>query len=134
MTFDFPFDFIEPMNNIDWTGLNIWVNLLAGRKDKFSCKLYFIRLSFYKTKLLIFGWLEYIVKILNRTVFSFIFEDQLALDEKYLKKYIKNIFLAKIKSRIRDQAIQRLRLYSKKKLIRIIYESALTVVPVFVLN
>ena len=134
MTFDFPFDFIEPMNNIDWTGLNIWVNLLAGRKDKLSCKLYFICLLLYKRKLLVFRWLEYIVKILNRTVFSFIFEDQLALDEKYLKKYIKNIFLAKIKSRIRDQAIPTLRLNSKKKLIRIIYESALTVVPVFVLN
>ena len=84
--------------------ITFWVNLLTGRKDKFSYKLYLICLSLFKRKLLIFRWLEYIVKILNDTGFSFIFENQLALDEKYLK----NIFLTKIKTRIRDQAIQTL--------------------------
>ena len=72
--------------------ITFWVNLLTGRKDKFSYKLYLICLSLFKRKLLIFRWLEYIVKILNDTGFSFIFENQLALDEKYLVlKYFKMI-------------------------------------------
>ena len=84
--------------------ITFWVNLLTGRKDKFSFKLYLICLSLYNRKLIIFKWLEHIVKILNETGFSFIFKDQLLLNEKHLK----NIFLPNIKNRIRDQAIQSL--------------------------
>ena len=78
--------------------ITFWVNLLTGRKDKFSVNLYLICLSLYNRKLIIFKWLEHIVKILNETGFSFIFKDQLLLNEEHLK----NIFLPIIKNRIRD--------------------------------
>ena len=43
-----------------------------------------------------------VVNILNSTGFSNIFIEQFNLDEKYLK----NVFLKKIKTTIRDQAVQ----------------------------
>ena len=51
-----------------------------------------------------FKWMENVVKILNENGFSNVFNEQLLLDEKYLK----NIFLPKIKTTIRDQAVQSL--------------------------
>ena len=84
--------------------ITFWVNLLTGRQDKFSYKLYIICLLLYKRGLIIFKWMENVVKILNENGFSSIFDDQLLLDGKYLK----NIFLPKIKTTIRDQAVQAL--------------------------
>ena len=84
--------------------ITFWVNLLTGRKDKFSYKLYIICLALYNRGLIIFEWTENVVNILNVNGFSSIFKDQLILDGKYLK----NIFLPKIKTTIRDQSIQAL--------------------------
>ena len=84
--------------------ITFWVNLLTGRKDKFSYKLYIICLSLYNRGLIIFKWMENVVKILNENGFSSIFKDQLILDEKYLK----NIFLPKVKTTIMDQSVQAL--------------------------
>ena len=84
--------------------ITFWVNLLTGRQDKFSYKLYIMCLSLYNRGLIIFKWMDMVVKILNENGFSSIFKDQLLLDGKYLK----NIFLPKIKLTIRDQAVQAL--------------------------
>ena len=84
--------------------ITYWVNLITGRKDKFSYKLYLICLSLYKRGLLIFPWMQNVVNILNATGFSYIFNEQFLWEEKYLK----NAFLRDIKSRIRDQAVQAL--------------------------
>ena len=61
-------------------------------------------LSLYNRGLLIFKWMENVERILNENGFSSIFKDQLLLDGKYLQ----NIFLPKIKTTIRDQAVQAL--------------------------
>ena len=82
--------------------ITFWVNLLTGRRDKFSYKLYLICLSLYRRGLLLFKWMDQIVSILNECGFSYIFLEQLFLDEKYLK----NVFLPNIKVVIRNQAIQ----------------------------
>ena len=82
--------------------ITYWVNLITGRRDKFSYKLYLICLSLYKRGLLLFPWMNNVVNILNSTGFSNIFIEQFNLDEKYLK----NVFLKKIKTTIRDQAVQ----------------------------
>ena len=84
--------------------ITFWVNLLTGRQDKFSYKLYVMCLSLYKRRLLLFKWMENVERILNENGFSSIFKDQLLLDSKYLQ----NIFLPKIKTTIRDQAVQAL--------------------------
>ena len=81
--------------------ITFWVNLLTGRQDKFSFKLYIMCLSLYNCGLIIFKWIENVVKILNLNGFSVVFRDQLLLDGEYLKK----IFLPKIKKTIRDQAV-----------------------------
>ena len=72
--------------------ITFWVNLLTGRQDKFSYKLYVMCLSLYNRGLLIFKWMENVVKILNENGFSSIFKNQLLLD----KKYLQNIFLPQI--------------------------------------
>ena len=82
--------------------ITFWVNLLTGGRDKFSYKLYLICLSLYRRGLLLFKWMDQIVSILNECGFSYIFLEQLFLDEKYLK----NVFLPNIKVVIRNQAIQ----------------------------
>ena len=87
---------------IDIKVITFWVNILTGRQDKFSYKLYIICLSLYNRGLIIFKWMENVVRILNENGFSSVFVDQLFLDGKYLK----NIFLPKIKTTIRDQAVQ----------------------------
>ena len=48
--------------------------------------------------------MDNVVKILNKNGFSDVFREQLLPDGKYLK----NIFLPKIKTTIRDQAVQAL--------------------------
>ena len=80
------------------------MNLLAGRKDKYSYKLYLICLALYRRGLLIFKWLDQVVHILNETGFSFVFISQFNFDGKYLK----NVLLPKIKNIVRDQAKQAL--------------------------
>ena len=82
--------------------ITYWVNLITGRKDKISYKIYLICLSLYKRGLLLFPWMKNVVEILNSTGFSNIFIEQFEMEEKYLK----NIFLRQIKSTIRDQAVQ----------------------------
>ena len=89
---------------IDIKVITFWVNLLTGRQDKFSYKLYIMCLSLYNRGLIIFKWMENAVKILNLNGFSDVFREQLLLDGEYLKK----IFLPKIKKTIRDQAVQAL--------------------------
>ena len=84
--------------------VTFWVNLLIGRKDKFSYKLYLICLSLYRRGLIIFKWLDQVVNILNETGFSYVFISQLNFDEKFLK----NVLLPKIKIVVRDQAKQAL--------------------------
>ena len=84
--------------------MTFWVNLLIGRKDKFSYKLYLICLSLYRRGLMIFKWLDQVVNILNETGFSYVFISQLNFDEKFLK----NVLLPKIKNVVRDQAKQAL--------------------------
>ena len=84
--------------------ITYWVNLITKRRDKFSYKLYLICLSLYKRGLLVFPWMNNVVNILNSTGFSNIFYEQFNLEEKYLK----NVFLRKIKTTIRDQAVQAL--------------------------
>merc|ERR1711867_247033 len=68
--------------------ITFWVNLLTGRQDKFSYKLYVMCLSLYNRGLLIFKWMENVERILNENGFSSIFKNQLLLD----KKYLQNIF------------------------------------------
>ena len=46
--------------------ITFWVNLLTGRQDKFSYKLYLICLFLYNRGLIIFKWLDYLVKMLNQ--------------------------------------------------------------------
>ena len=82
--------------------ITFWVNLLTGRQDKFSYKLYILCLSLFNRGLIIFKWMENIVKILNENGFSYIFKDQLHLDAKYLN----DVFLPKIKTTIRAQSEQ----------------------------
>ena len=84
--------------------ITFWVNLLAGRKDKYSYKLYLICLSLFRRGLIIFKWLDQVVHILNETGFSYVFISQLNFDEKFLKK----VLLPKIKNVVRDQAKQAL--------------------------
>ena len=84
--------------------ITFWVNLLAGRKDKFSYKIYLICLSLYRRGLVIFKWLDHVINILNETGFSFVFVEQLNFDPKYFK----NILLPQIKKVVRDQAKQAL--------------------------
>ena len=84
--------------------VSFWVNLLIGRRDKFSYKMYLICLSLYRRGLVIFKWLDNVVSILNETGFSYVFIDQLNIDGKYLK----NVLLPKIKIVVRDQAKQAL--------------------------
>ena len=82
--------------------ITFWVNLLTGRQDKFSYKIYRICLALYNRGLIIFKWMDNVVHILNQNGFPSIFRDQLLLDDKYLK----NIFLPRLKTTIRDQARQ----------------------------
>ena len=89
---------------IDIKVIAIWISLLTGTQDKFSYKLYIMCLSLYKRGLIIFKWMDNVVKILNTNGFSDVFREQLLLDVKYLK----NIFLPEIKTTIRDQAVQAL--------------------------
>ena len=84
--------------------ITFWVNLITGRRDKFSYKLYLICLALYRRGLIIFKWLDHVVNILNETGFSYIFIGQLNFDSKYLK----NSFLPQMKKVIRDQAKQAL--------------------------
>ena len=84
--------------------ITFWVNLLTGRRDKFSFKIYLICLSLYRRGLIIFKWLDHVVNILNETGFSFVFIEQLNFDAKYFK----NILLPQIKKVVRDQAKQAL--------------------------
>ena len=84
--------------------VSFWVNLLIGRKDKFSYKIYLICLSLYRRGLVIFKWLDRVVSILNETGYSYVFIDQLNIDGQYLK----NVLLPKIKIVVRDQAKQAL--------------------------
>ena len=60
--------------------VSFWVNLLIGRKDKFSYKIYLICLSLYRRGLVIFKWLDRVVSILNETGYSYVFNDQLNID------------------------------------------------------
>ena len=82
--------------------ITFWVNLLTGRKDKLSYKIYRICLLLFNRGLIIFKWMDNVLQILNANGYSSIFRDQLLLDDKYLK----NTFLPKVKTTIRDQARQ----------------------------
>ena len=82
--------------------ITFWVNLLTGRQDKLSYKIYRVCLALYNRGLIIFKWMDYVVQILNENGYSSIFRDQLLLDSKYLQ----NIFLPKLKLTVRDQARQ----------------------------
>ena len=84
--------------------ITFWVNLLTGRRDKFSYKIYLICLSLYRRGLIIFKWFDHVVNILNETGFSYVFIEQLNFDAKYFK----NILLPQIKKAVRDQAKQAL--------------------------
>ena len=57
--------------------LHYWVNLLTGRQDKFSYKIYRICLALYNWGLIIFKWMDNLLQILNQNGFSSIFRDQL---------------------------------------------------------
>ena len=91
---DFETGYLPIETQIDIKVITFWVNLLTGRQDKFLYKLYIMCLSLYNRGLIIFKWLENVVKILNEDGFSDIFREQLLLDGKFLK----NIFLPKIKT------------------------------------
>ena len=82
--------------------ITFWVNLLTGRQDKLSYKIYRVCLALYNRGLIIFKWMDNVVQILNENGYSSIFRDQLLLDSKYLQ----NIFLPKLKLTVRDQARQ----------------------------
>ena len=73
-------------------------------KINFLTNYYVTCLSLSNRGLIIFKWMENVVKILNENGYSYMFIDQLLLDGKYLK----NIFPPKIKTTIRDQAVQAL--------------------------
>ena len=56
--------------------ITFWVNLITGRRDKFSYKLYLICLALYRRGLIIFKWLDHMINILNETGFTYVFTGQ----------------------------------------------------------
>ena len=83
--------------------INFWISLISGKKDKLSFKIYNLCLLLYKDKSLKFDWLAFIEKIINDCGEGIVFREQLNLDTKWLKI----VFLPRIKSILQDQYIQK---------------------------
>ena len=82
--------------------LGFWVYLVTTKQEKISYKLFTICTFLFLRGLLICPWLQEIKNILEQCGTPFVFYQYQNLD----KKWLKNIFLPKIKITLRDQVIQ----------------------------
>ena len=73
--------------------MGFWVSLISGERDKISFKMYLVSLTLYNDGFLKFEWLKFIESIIHECGLSFVFENQLGYD----KKWLKNFFMTKIK-------------------------------------
>ena len=82
--------------------ISFWVKLITGKQDKISYKLYSMCLTLNSHRRLECKWLQKVQNLLNRTGFSFVFEEQKQLEKEWLKQS----FLPNIKQVMKDQITQ----------------------------
>ena len=70
-----------------------WASLISGNRDKLLYKMYFLCLTLYNDGLLKFEWLHYIKSISDECGLTYVFENQLGYEHKWLE----NFSLPKIK-------------------------------------
>ena len=83
--------------------LGFWVSIISGNREKLSYKMYFLCLTLYNDGLLEFEWLHFIKSIIDECGFSYVFENQLAYEGKWLK----NFFIPKMKLTLKDLFLQK---------------------------
>ena len=83
--------------------MGFWVSLISGNRDKLSYKMYFLCLTLYNDGLLEFEWLQYIKSILDECGLTYVFENQLGYEHRWLK----NFLLPKIKLTLKDLFYQK---------------------------
>ena len=93
-----PFEFYVKVKMISF-----WISLIAGRRDKISFKLYVMCLTLHNDGTLTFEWLDCIKSIIKECGLYYVFINQLGYDLKWLK----NVFLPKIKSTLKDNILQK---------------------------
>ena len=83
--------------------IKFWVSLITGKQTKYSCIIYKMCLSLYMGGLLECHWMDCIKQIINDCGMTFVFNEQLSLDKKWLTK----VFLSQIKQTLKDQTLQK---------------------------
>ena len=83
--------------------MGFWVSLISGNRDKLSYKMYFLSLTLYNDGLLEFEWLHFIKSILDECGLTYVFENQLGYEHKWLK----NFLIPKIKLTLKDLFLQK---------------------------
>ena len=83
--------------------MGFWVSLISGNRDKLSYKMYFLCLTLFNDGLLEFEWLNYIKSILDECGLTYVFENQLGYEHRWLK----NFLIPKIKLTLKDLFFQK---------------------------
>ena len=83
--------------------LRFWVSLITGRQTKIAYKMYILCLSLFNKKLIECKWISYIKQIVDDCGMSFVFEEQLNLEKRWLYE----AFLPQMKYTLKDQFLQK---------------------------
>ena len=85
--------------------VGFWVSIISGNREKLSYKMYFLCLTLYNDGMLEFEWLHYIKSILDECGLTYIFENQLGYEHRWLK----NFLIPKVKLTLKDLFLQKWR-------------------------
>ena len=83
--------------------VTFWVSLITGSRSKISFKMYVICAKLHSEGIIKFSWLQKIIAIIYECGMGYVYQNQAEMDPVFLK----NQFLANIKTILREQFIQK---------------------------